>query len=433
MTHLNLTLPLLCAALLANAWPQTAQADAWPDDHIGSGLGIAAKPERTHDDDLEKIRSMGFSYVRFDLRWREVEHQKGRYDWDKFDRFIAALRAHGLKPILILGGGNALYTGTVEVPPDQSFGYPTAPAAPTTDDAIGAYLAFVTAAVQRYGSGDVIWETWNEPDILAFWPPKPDATAFEHVLALSCQAIRNAAPEASIIGPSITHLPNMLDKVRPGFLESVLTPRVVNCLDAVSVHTYRLKQPPETVSDDYAHIYRPIIAAHKPAGKPALPLVNSEWGYTLTHASPDQQAAYDLRLHLVNLMNGVPLSVIYEYSDTRPPNLAEDNDELHFGLVDHDGADKAASRYFAAIMPRIKDAVIEKRIPLPRDDIYALLIRQPGGQKQVLAWLASGNGADRAAVRFTHGDSSGQTYTLSLEPILIDRIPAEPALALVSP
>src|SRR5262249_15200405 len=145
--------------------------------------------------------------------------------------------------------------------------------------------------------------------------------------------------------------------------------------------------------EDYKEL-RAFIASHTPPGQKILPIVSSEWGYTLTKISPEQQAAYAVRAYLANLLSGVPLSIWYEWRDERPG--AEDP-EAHFGLTELDGKEKPAVASVRAILPHLQGAVIERRMESDKDD-YLLLLKQSNGQHALLFWSAEVQQANKVQI-----------------------------------
>src|SRR5262249_39175387 len=128
-----------------------------------------------------------------------------------------------------------------------------------------------------------------------------------------------------------------------GFLEACFAAGLLEHLDAVSVHPYRpYRQPPETAAEDYRKL-RALIARHAPPGKKELPILSGEWGYSAFDkgVTPDRQAAYLVRMQLANLLDGVPLSIWYDWKDDGPdPKEREHN----FGIVARDLTPKPAYR-----------------------------------------------------------------------------------------
>jgi hypothetical protein len=378
------TLAGLCLGwLLIWSMIDQCRAGAWPDARIGAGLGVQVKPERTHDDDLSRIRSSGFSYLRFDMRWADVEQQREHYDWRFFDDFIAKLRAHDLNAIVILNGGNPIYSGMVAMPPEKAFGLNALAAAPRDDTAVKAFAAFGAAAAERYGTRDIIWEIWNEPDTVPFWPPRPDADTFAKLATETCAAIRRVRSEATVVAPGLAGLPGK-SRSATNLLGTLLRSPVSSCLNAVSIHLHRLTEMPESVLIDYADVIRPFIIGHTPRVQQPLRVISGEWGYTTTKATEDQQASYLIRSHLINLLSGVPLSIWYEWRDS---GTAAHDDEAHFGLIDDSGRIKTAAAL--SLLSEIKDATLETRLPSGNASCFVLQLRQPDGRHQLLAWLSA--------------------------------------------
>jgi hypothetical protein len=82
---------------------------------------------------------------------------------------------------------------------------------------------------------------------------------------------------------------------------------------------------------------RELIQEYAPPGKENIPIVSSEWGYSLVdwwgNATPideQTQARFLVRMYLSNLSRGIPVSIWYDWSnDGNDPNEREHN----FGMV----------------------------------------------------------------------------------------------------
>jgi polysaccharide biosynthesis protein PslG len=229
-----------------------------------TGFGVQVKHERTTLEDLAKIKATGFEWVRFDMWWSAVEQTPGSYDWSVFDTFISNLHTQHIKAIIILSGGNPPYTGMTKLPSDNFFHSAAEPTPPTRPEDVKAFASFAAAAVARYNSQDLVWEIWNEPNDNLFWPPHSNPDAYDTLATQTCQAMRDVAPHAHIIGPALTGLPGIADRIRSGFLETFLHSSAATCFDALSFHPYRADdQSPESVRGDYDDL-RAFISGHSP-------------------------------------------------------------------------------------------------------------------------------------------------------------------------
>ena len=115
-------------------------------------------------------------------------------------------------------------------------------------------------------------------------------------------------------------------------------------MDGVSVHAYQLYNPEGVVANAYTPL-RPLINQYHPSGP--VPILSSEWGYS----TADGQTGVGLCAHseipgrlrgapfLVNLSQGIPLSIWYNYMNN---GYDTTNYEQNFGIVDLNSIPKPA-------------------------------------------------------------------------------------------
>lgn len=383
-------LPVVCAA----------NSDLWsPGQPIGNMFGLQVKEWRTTPQELDRIREAGFGVLRYGIGWSVVEKTPGVYDWSIYDKFIQEAKARHFRSIIILGSGNPLYSKTIPAPPDNLDHLKEITLPPTQPEALAAFARFAAAAAEHYKDVDIAWEMWNEPDQKRFWPPDADAKSYAIVATTICRAIKAANPAAKVIGPGAAGMPSFLDKIRPGFIETVLNSDASTCFDAISVHSYRIRRgwpmkTPESVIEDNKSAIE-FIASHMPQGRAPLPMISTEWGYTTAgvgegqqpgvNVSPEQQADFSMRMPFTDALGGSPLTILYEWRDS----LQGDNDpEAHFGITDYDGHDKPALVAIRQLFPRIHDAVLEQRVATVNPHDFVLLLKQPDGRHGYVYWTA---------------------------------------------
>ena len=92
-----------------------------------------------------------------------------------------AYQAASIRPLILLGFGNELYTGRSGI-------------APTTADQREAFCNYAIACIRRYRNRGIIFELWNEPNFakpippsrgLQTWEPKANVTQYMEVGRLS--------------------------------------------------------------------------------------------------------------------------------------------------------------------------------------------------------------------------------------------------------
>jgi hypothetical protein len=352
---------------------------------VGNNFGVNI--HRASGPDFDLIAAAGIRFVRLDLTWATVERGKGIYDWSSYDRTVTALRARGLRPLLILAYSNPLYAMPVTIrihDRDQ-----TRVAPPTTADARAAFLRWAQAAAQHFALDNPVFEIWNEPDGDGFWPPHSDPQQYADLAGVACRGIRSLAPNATIIAPGAARPPTR-NQPAPAFLAAVLASGVATCLDGVSVHPYL------NISDLHEtrkkwDLLRQLIASSVPPGVRQPVPISSESGLSTGGGSvlrrpPDEmaQAFYAVRMMLLNFASGVPISIWYDWKDDGDDAADPEN---RFGLVRQDLTPKPAYRALAAAFSALAGASLV--CANDGDDETSLLFSR-GDDVTLVVWHESG-------------------------------------------
>ncbi|HID55100.1 TPA: glycoside hydrolase family 5 [Candidatus Poribacteria bacterium] len=353
---------------------------AFPEPAIPSSFGVnihfTGEPR-----DLDLIAEAGFKLIRMDLTWSAVERKRRVYDFEGsgYDALTEGCLKRGIRPLYILDYSNGLYE------PDRSV---------RSEEGRKAFASFAQAAARRYAGRRILWEIWNEPNLSHFWNPQPSLDDYVKLVEETAPRIREADPSGLILAPATSGIP--LD-----WLEGCFRRGLLRWIDGLSVHPYRA-QPPETVIGDYAAL-RGLIKRYAPKGK-EIPIISGEWGYSLinwdrSRLSEEQQARYLVRMFLVNLMEGVPVSIWYDWRDDgTDPNEREH----HFGTAGHDLKPKAAYIAAKTLLNLLEGYKAEERIKmdgegdfalkLKRDDHLAVAFWTVGGDHEVILPIGAGKG-----------------------------------------
>lgn len=320
---------------------------------FGVNIHFTQAPER----ELNLLADGGFRFVRMDFVWSEIEKQKGVYDFSHYDVLVRDMTARGIRILFILDYGNPLY--------DEG-------KAPYTDEGRAAFARFAEAGVKRYAGKGILWEIWNEPNVL-FWQPKPNVEDYAKLAHLVIDTIRRVAPGEFIVAPASASFPW-------DFMETLGQRGVLAKLDAVTVHPYR-QQPPETAESDYRRL-RLLLDRYSP--RKHLPILSGEWGYSDISTGMDmqKQARYLPRQWLSNLANDVFLSIWYDWkNDGEDPK----EPEHHFGTVYHDLRPKPAYIAAKTLTSTLNGYRYLRRVALPNPNDYLLLFRK-GEALALAAW-----------------------------------------------
>jgi len=293
---------------------------------------------------LPLVRAAGFSWIRDEIYWDQIERKPGVFVFPKnYDEYISDTSKFGISPLIVLAYGNE------KVYPEffkggQSF--------PQTSEGRQLFVRYVDEVVRHYGTKVKHWEVWNEPAFAQIG--YPDYVA---LLKAVYAQIKERSPDATVIacggggaggGPGGDCLEAM---VKGGALEYQ---------DAVSVHPYMSPHIPETgyptVGGPIASVsipttwpyLRQLIDQHPKSGGRRVQLWITELGWPSSPASPGldemSQAANLVRSYLLSRRYGA-VKVIFWYDFVDDGNDAS-NKEDNFGMLKNDLSPKPA--YVAA-------------------------------------------------------------------------------------
>jgi len=330
-----------------------------------------------HEKDLDMIAAAGLKFVRMDFIWHEIELTKGNYNWKAYDELTANLEKRGIGAVYILDYSNSLYEDTVDSKDPLTGEKQRGIAAPSHPESVSAFALWAAAAAKHFKDRNIVWEIWNEPNI-SFWRPKADIDQYLTLAFATCKAVKEAVPDAVIIGPATSQIPFP-------FIKTFVDSGILEYLDGVSVHPYRdYSMSPETAGSDYGKL-RDMIENSAPANRKNIPVISSEWGYSSATkgVSLEKQAAFVVRMQLFNLLSGIPFSVWYDWkNDGSNPSDFEHN----CGTVTPDLKPKPAYIAIRTMNMQLKDFTLLHRIETGNGNDFVLLFRNDKGNYKISAW-----------------------------------------------
>jgi hypothetical protein len=268
---------------------------------------------------LDRMQEAGIQWGRFDLCWWSLaETQRGVYDfvspdvegWEGWntDRAIQLMKDRGIEPFPIICYGNGLY--------DEGKG-------PYSDAGRTGFANYCHAAASRYRDSVTYWEIWNEPNLEQFWARLPDPADYARLAAAAAPRIREANPDAVVVG-------GVTSGIDAGFLETAFQSGLLDAVDAITVHPYRIA-PPESINPEIANL-RNLIAQYTSRD---VPIWTGEWGYNTywTELTALGQAKCLQRMMVNNLSQGVCLSIwfsVHAFKEADPSGT-----DAEWGLLDY--------------------------------------------------------------------------------------------------
>jgi hypothetical protein len=297
---------------------------------LGSRAGFAEGSTllyRSDDElarELDGIAATGARWLRVDVDWDLVEHDRGQRDWSRVDRVIDAARARGLTVLGLL-----TYAPPWARPPGTTNKHPP--------EHVEDFAAFCAAAARRYAVAVAAWEIWNEPNLASFWEPAADPVAYARLLRAAASAIRTVAPPATIVSGGLAPSADGARSISPvRFLTRLYAAGARRDFDAVGHHPYNYPGDPlapTDASNDNAFggvtpALRDVMVSHGDAEKQ---IWGTETGApTVGPRAPRSLAAHvDASYEAWNRWDFTGPLFWYSYRDAGGGRDAED----HFGLV----------------------------------------------------------------------------------------------------
>jgi polysaccharide biosynthesis protein PslG len=190
--------------------------------------------------DLGLIREAGFGWVKQTFAWRDIEIEKGKYDWSKADR-VVFLTTDVFTRNLIIRLDREPWWDRHEYPLDQGI----AAGPPRTLDNFFDFCGVIAA---RYKGKVAAYQVWNEPNLAREWGGMtPDPVAYVAMLKGCYLAIKRADPAALVISAGLSPTGNGPPAAMPDdvFLERMYDAGASSYFDLLGLHAPGFRAPPE--------------------------------------------------------------------------------------------------------------------------------------------------------------------------------------------
>lgn len=247
---------------------------------------------------LEMARELGAPWIVEYFPWAFSQPRAGRFDWVHADLVVDHANRQGLTVIARLG-----FVPEWARPKETVNSYLDEANFDDFADFAGAFAGQFRGRVEYFA-------VWNEPNLALEWGYRPpDPAAYTRLLCQAATAIRQANPEAVILGgalaPTVGDPTGELGMSDLEFLQAMYDAGARPCFDALAVHAYGLTYPPDDPPDPEVTNFRrvellwAIMAANGDGDKP-IHITEAGWNDhpRWTRAvRPAQRIRYTLRAY----------------------------------------------------------------------------------------------------------------------------------------
>jgi len=189
---------------------------------------------------VASLKEAGAAFVRMDMLWSDIEPEKGKFDFSRYDRIIELLSAKDIKVLGLLAYSPGWDGKTWNQAPDSQL-----------------YCRYARAVVHRYKDHIRHWEIWNEPDHEVFWQPQDQMRAYTRLLQKAYAELKEEDTTC------VVHLAG-LTRALPGCLRSIYDHGGRDYFDVVNIHAFanpRMKNAIGGVRSLYEEV-RHIMKSH---------------------------------------------------------------------------------------------------------------------------------------------------------------------------
>lgn len=200
----------------------------------------AWKRERT----VRMAREAGIGWARQEFIWAEIEPERGKYNWAKYDEIVELFRQNNIQVIARL-----------DRPPQWARTRASATGSSGPPDDFEAYGDFVEAVARHFDGKINYLQIWNEPNLAREWNDAPiDPAAYARLLKIAYERAKAVDPNIQILSaplaitlgetftPGSTQYRNMNDLQ---FLEEMYAAGAKDYFDILSANAFGLGSSPD--------------------------------------------------------------------------------------------------------------------------------------------------------------------------------------------
>ena len=195
--------------------------------------------------DLGLVRDAGFDWVKQTFAWRDIELEKGRYDWSRADDVVFLAGHFGLKLMVRL-----------DRDPFWDRAYPDGPGiASGPPKNLRNFTEFCGVIAARYRGKVAAYQVWNEPNLAREWGGRaPNPAEYVDMLRGCYAAIKQADAGALVISAGLAPTGNGPPEAMPDteYLAGMYEAGAAPYFDLLGLHAPGFRAPPEASPDDVA-------------------------------------------------------------------------------------------------------------------------------------------------------------------------------------
>jgi polysaccharide biosynthesis protein PslG len=171
-------------------------------------------PQAKVEQSAALMKEAGIGWARMDFLWNDLEPQKGRFEFARYDAIVGALAKNGVAILGILCYTAAWSNPKWNAAPDRA-----------------AFVAYARETVRHFKDRVRHWEVWNEPDVATYWEPQDQMKSYSALLKEVAAAARKEDPGCRVL------LGGLAEPAGPA-LDRIYREAGKDAFDVVSIHPF---------------------------------------------------------------------------------------------------------------------------------------------------------------------------------------------------
>jgi len=276
-------------------------------------------------EDIAKISDSGAGWIAVDFAWKDVEPERGIFDFSYYDALVAEAGKKGIRIFARVGNG---YNGIRSTIPQWSQSL-------SREEYNSCIERYASAVAERYGKSIDYYAIENEPNnfllhVLSGWRTAllPEKEVLSTMRSITKGVLKG--DESAVIALSIS--------LSPGYLEWIERAKGYVDFDLIALNAYK---SPVVIEKEIERLramgYRVVVL---------------ETGLSTFYRSEEEQAEFVKSAAIASYNAGAEGVFIYGYRDNEEEMNAK---ERCFGLVRSDGTEKQAFKELTAVRELIDE------------------------------------------------------------------------------
>jgi hypothetical protein len=231
------------ATPLPGAATSGSNATLPPNQATAFGYGIESRLKVNSSTLLDHVQALGLGWIKYQVRWSQVEPDPGQYQWNELDAVVQAASRRGLNILLTVGDAPSWARSA------------TAKGKSGPPDNVQSYVNIITLILQRYGNAVHAIELWDEENVDQSWyaPGGLSPSSYLNLLIPTAQAVRQIDPGVIIISGALrpTGKNDGISAVDDfNYLQALIEGKLLDYVDCVGVHHFGFNLPPTLSAED---------------------------------------------------------------------------------------------------------------------------------------------------------------------------------------